>query len=186
MCSHLFMKSSVLEVGKDMQNGWSFIMITVQFRRVPLCNDSYGITSWFPWHIFQIPRVWFPVTFACSSRWRIDWSKIQASNANNLFEGIYEIPLSISIEVLERIFTAWIDRVPQGSEENGNYIPRLASVRFSGISFPTRLYLLSKNSCLAGQQQNNVYSPIWRVFPPFLSVTIFLKRLHESFDFLCL
>jgi hypothetical protein len=48
--------------------------------------------------------------------------KIQASDADDFFEQLEEILSSIAVEELERVFAAWIDRVRQVSEGNGEYL----------------------------------------------------------------
>jgi hypothetical protein len=48
--------------------------------------------------------------------------QIQASDADDFFEQLEEILSSISVEELERVFAAWIDRVRQVSEGNGEYL----------------------------------------------------------------
>jgi hypothetical protein len=48
--------------------------------------------------------------------------QIQASDADDFFEQLQEILSSISVEELERVFAAWIDRVRQVSEGNGEYL----------------------------------------------------------------
>jgi hypothetical protein len=47
--------------------------------------------------------------------------QIQASDADDFFEQLEEILSSISVEELERVLAAWIDRVRQVSEGNGEY-----------------------------------------------------------------
>jgi hypothetical protein len=48
--------------------------------------------------------------------------QIQASDADDFFEQLTEILNSISPEELERVFAAWIDRIRQVSEGNGEYL----------------------------------------------------------------
>jgi hypothetical protein len=48
--------------------------------------------------------------------------QIQASDADDFFEQLEEILSSISVEELERVFAAWINRVHQVSEGNGEYL----------------------------------------------------------------
>jgi transposase InsO family protein len=48
--------------------------------------------------------------------------QIQASDADDFFEQLYEKLNSISVEELERVFAAWIDQVHQVSEGNGDYL----------------------------------------------------------------
>jgi hypothetical protein len=48
--------------------------------------------------------------------------QIQASDADDFFEQLEEILSSISVEELEWVFAAWIDRVRQVSEGNGEYL----------------------------------------------------------------
>jgi hypothetical protein len=48
--------------------------------------------------------------------------QIQACDAGDFFDQPDEILSSISAEGLERVFAAWIDRVPQGSEGDGEYL----------------------------------------------------------------
>jgi hypothetical protein len=48
--------------------------------------------------------------------------QIQASEADDFFEQFYEILNSISVEELDRVFAAWIDRVHQVSEGNVDYL----------------------------------------------------------------
>jgi hypothetical protein len=48
--------------------------------------------------------------------------QIQTSDGDDFCEQLYNILNSISVEELERVFPAWIDRVRQGSEGNGDYL----------------------------------------------------------------
>jgi hypothetical protein len=48
--------------------------------------------------------------------------RIHTVDGDDLFEQLLEILQAIPIDELELVFTAWIDRIREVSEENGDYI----------------------------------------------------------------
>jgi hypothetical protein len=48
--------------------------------------------------------------------------RIHTVDRDNLFEQLLEILQAIAVDELDRVVTAWIDRVCEVSEGNGDYI----------------------------------------------------------------
>jgi hypothetical protein len=64
-----------------------------------------------------------PSNFYLFDRVKKRLEQIQACDADNFFDQLDEILSSISPEELERVFAAWIDRVRQARDGDGEYLP---------------------------------------------------------------